>query len=194
MNEDDQVVCKAIKAGVQAEVKKRITDLHKYKQGHNIDQWLYTNCQASGGISASVYWNETVKDVDLWYNSFDMNWFGQELQDLFIAKSGKFHHLVKDVNPSYMVGTVAGKLVTANAITLHGDVQIIRLANIEDARRTFDFVHCQPVYDLANMRYSISPRQLDAIRTKRLIKTPTGKVTQHRLDKFKQRGWTYVEQ
>ena len=190
MTPEDQEACKNIKAGIQAEMIKRISGLHKYENGHEIDAWIYSHCHVSGGISASVFWSEPVKDIDLWYG-FDHNWawFRESLDDLFINSKGKFHHLVKSVNPSYMIGEVNGKMITANAITLHGDVQIIRLASIEDARRAFDFVHCQPVYDPKNMRYRISQRQLDAIKYKRLVKTPAGIITQHRLDKFKKRGW-----
>jgi hypothetical protein len=67
---------------------------------------LMQSCIVSGGITASVLNNESINDIDLYFKTqAAMNKF-KELMTPRIVKS-----IVKDVDPTYMNGTVAGKMV-----------------------------------------------------------------------------------
>lgn len=195
MDAATRIECLRIKVGINAELVARMEKLKPRPRYQEFTTWLWPRMSISGGISASVYHNETVKDIDMWCNCAleDFKTQSHAIDALFIDSKGMFHDLVKDINPSYMVGEVNGKLITANAITLYEDFQIIRLSNIDDARKTFDFVHCQPVYSLARDTFRITQQQFDAIKNKKLIEANpvTNKIQTNRIEKFKSRGWSF---
>jgi len=147
---------------------------------------LMQSCVVSGGITASVLNNESINDIDLYFKSRAAMDKFKELMTPRVIKS-----IVKDVDPTYMNGTVAGKMVTSNAYTLLNDLQVIIL-DTSEAVRYFDFIHCQPYFDISNDKYYISKRQYECITSKKLVYNPNRllKDTPKRIEKFKARGWT----
>ena len=151
----------------------------------NFVEFIMKNCVVSGGCSASIFHSQEPNDYDLYFKS-------QEALDelkIFLDKT-RTRNLVKDVNPNYLNTIVAGKLITAQAVTLFNDIQLITMGTI-DMIDTFDFIHCKPFYDLSENKYYISKKQYSAIKEKTLIiNSSTNKpVEAWRLHKYKERGW-----
>ena len=151
--------------------------------------WLITYCSVSGGGTASVWHGDSIKDIDWFYNGTDFGAFKTAIDNMFVAPEGKFHKFVKDIDPKYLSAEVKGKVITANAITLINNMQIIRLDTVEKSRKKFDFIHCQPVLNLQTNEFRMSFAQYESIKYKRLVANPHGLITHHRVYKFKDRGW-----
>ena len=148
------------------------------------------HCILSGGCFASLYRNEPVNDYDLWctdvagsnriqehlsrYNNLDV--MGKEIK-------------IKDVNPNYNDNFVDGKIVTANATTLKNKLQFITNVNFEDARNSFDYLHCTIFYDLSHDKLYMSRSQCDSLHNKTLIPNNTSMIKEYRREKFINRGW-----
>lgn len=161
-----------------------------WSEGTSFQKWVLNNCAVSGGITASVLHDETPNDIDLYYRGPSLTNFSTGLEHLFLSKDGRWRQWIKDINPNYMAVTdtdAGGKLITANAITLWNGMQIIRLDTVEAMRRSFDFVHCLPMYDFKNLY--ISKPQYDSIKQKRLVIHNPSAITRYRVSKFEQRGW-----
>lgn len=174
-------------ATTKAHIKQLVvSQIHDPMIPNEIAELLMRACIVSGGITASVIHNEKINDIDLYFKTqASMDKF-KELMTPRIVKS-----IVRDVDPTYMNGTVTGKLVTSNAYTLINDLQVIIL-DTADAVRHFDFIHCQPYLDISNDSFYISKRQYDCITSKKLVYNPNRilKDTPKRIEKFKSRGWT----
>lgn len=148
------------------------------------------HCILSGGCFASLYRNEPVNDYDLWctdvagalaigdylakYDGLDM--MGKEIE-------------IADVNPKYNDNFVDGKIVTSNATTLKNKLQFITKVNFEDARKSFDYLHCTVFYDLAQDKLYMSQSQCDSLHNKILIPNDTSMIKEYRREKFIKRGW-----
>lgn len=155
----------------------------------SIAKFIIQNCVVSGGISASVYHNETINDVDVYLKSNEQLVAFNKLKDLM---GKRFLNVVKDVNKNYSSTntTVNGKVITSNAITFYNDIQVVTLIDATSIPSTFDFLHCRPVYDISEDKYYISPAQLASIKQKALVRNLPMQTTQiWRVDKFLQRGW-----
>lgn len=144
------------------------------------------NCILSGSSISSIYHNETPKDYDMWvhdeemivpiYDSLVLNWSD------YIAN---YHDIGYTEVPN-------SKVITNNAITLINNVQFIRLGTYKEQRKTFDYIHCLPYYDLTTQKFYISSQQMDSIAKKKLVEIPNGnKASIRRFNKFKERGWSY---
>lgn len=154
--------------------------------------FLVENAIIAGGISAAVFHGEPINDIDVLLKS-------EKAIDIFndAVRSGKLDDYIEDVNEKYATTTLKdGKLVTARATTLKNKVQIITM-HTANARKTFDFIHTMPYLDLKTETYYISRPQFDSIANKILIKNPhpdSFGATEKRIQKFKDRGWTWNEQ
>lgn len=154
----------------------------------NLINFIKTNCVISGGISASIYNNTAINDIDLYFKSAKEL---KEFNDKFKLDK-KFLSIVKDVNEKYSTATlINGKLVTTNAITLINNLQIITVMTLEDIDASFDFIHCKPYYDIDKDLYFISKTQFESIKLKKLIANNKSSITDARIEKFKKRGWSY---
>jgi hypothetical protein len=135
----------------------------------------------SGGISASLFHDQEPNDLDIYF-------VNDECRAIFEKQLEIRLDVVTDVQNNYIENVVVpGKLITANAITLKNDIQII---DKRFARSDFDFIHCMPYYDIMLKKYYISPKQYHSIMDKKLIPNPHVKPKQKRIDKFIERGWT----
>lgn len=143
----------------------------------------------TGGISASVYHDEQVNDIDIYLKDDQaIKLFASIMEMRNVTKT-----IVKDVNPNYHGQTlVSGKVVTANATTLFNDVQIITMGT-SSMIDSFDFIHCKPFLDLETNKYYISPLQYKSITSKTLMRNGEIPTTFGRIDKFKGRGWKLSE-
>ena len=180
-----------VKEGIQKYVESKFEELAPIVGASHLETWIRDTFVVSGGISASMFTRTKVKDIDLYYHSSaTVEAINNTFQDNFLNENAPWRHFIKDVNPAYMVGEVNGKMVTANAITLINDMQLIRLGGVDDCRKIFDFKHCLPVYDLKNKVYKISRNEFDSLTTKKLM-THHGVPKDHRVVKFKSRGWDF---
>jgi hypothetical protein len=174
-------------------LKKKVQD-HLLPIVNNLDSAfanvIKKHCVLSGGCFASLYRNGPVNDYDLWctdiagaiviqdhlsrYNNLDV--MGKEIE-------------IKDVNPNYNDNFVDGKIVTSNATTLKNKLQFITKVNFEDARKSFDYLHCTIFYDLAQDKLYMSRAQCDSLHNKTLIPNNTSMIKECRREKFINRGW-----
>lgn len=160
------------------------------KLDHNFISLIKEHCILSGGCFASLLHNEPVNDYDLWCrDSVGSDW----IEKYLITYKGKdalgLEIGVEDVNPKYSDNFVDGKIVTANATTLKNKLQFITNVSFEDAKKSFDFLHCTVSYDFKKDKLSISPRQMQSILDKKLVINNVLTVREYRRNKFIERGW-----
>lgn len=180
-----------VKYQIEQHLTMAFNKLDGFDNSYELKKLIGEHFVVSGGISASMFTATTVKDIDLYYrDTIVTSKLNELLEADFIKPTGRFHHFVKEVNPTYMVGEVAGKLITVNAITLRNKMQLIRLAGIKECQAIFDFKHCLPIYDIKNRVYKISRNAFDSLSTQTLMTHHTP-LKDHRILKFKSRGWDF---
>lgn len=147
-----------------------------------LEALFYENCVISGGCISSLFHAEAVADVDLYPTSVKAL---KTIKD-YIIDSGKN---IKTVDSYGDQPVEPFKLVTQNAVTLTNDVQFIYIDAWAECKKKFDFLHCQPHYDLATQKLYISEAQFNAIKNKQLIPTGLTEIKEKRLEKYQKRGW-----
>jgi len=155
---------------------------------------LKVQCILSGSSISSIYHNETINDFDLWFKEKTMiegsksYILGQHQHSIMEYGETDAYAGLQPNNENY-----TQKIITNNAITLKGKVQIITLGEYDQQRKYFDFVHCMPFYDIEKDIFYISPEQMECISEKKLkIKTPVGKLpSEWRISKFLRRDWSW---
>lgn len=141
----------------------------------------------SGGAIASLLQGDEPKDFDI-YSLVSLKGF-------FEAKLMTDNYDdIADVNDTYGISNVDGKVITPKAITMKSGIQFILMHSGTPAqiKETFDFVHCTPHFSFADNKLYISKKQYDACVNKKLIVNNPTAVNDRRIEKFKQRG--YVQQ
>lgn len=154
---------------------KKISNAH-------LESLFFNACVISGGCISSLYHNEKVYDIDLYPKTTkDL----VEIKDYII-------NLNKNIKTftNYDENALGDQLpaITDNAVTLTNDVQFVYMNTWEECKKTFDYVHCSPHYDLATQKLHISKSQYDAIKSKTLVELRKAKAL--RYDKYVKRGWT----
>jgi hypothetical protein len=142
----------------------------------------------SGGAIASLIQGEIPKDWDIYCESA----LNMKMVEEMVKKNPDY---IADVRENY-VGVFGsnGKMVTANAITMKDGTSFITKLYLppSEMKKTFDFVHCKPHYNLTTKTLYISPQQYIAIVNKNLIRN-NGVIPQTwREEKFKKKGYKYV--
>lgn len=171
---------------VKTKLVKHFSDMIKqpwWDGGLAID---WTMFYLSGGAIASLIQDETPKDWDI-YNSSSQD------ADLVVEMVKKKTEYIADVDPKYTeVMGVDGKMITANAITMKDGTSFITMCGGEptEVKKTFDYVHCTPHYEILSKLLWISPHQYHAARYKKLIVNNPDSIRQCRIDKFLNRGYT----
>jgi hypothetical protein len=173
----------------QVQVILDLKDIIKAKLFANLDilpsplqNNIKLHCVLTGGAISSLLHFEQPNDWDLYFKS------AAAMRDTE-QYCYKNQEVVKSIDPKYVVDTlIHGKCITTKATTLVKDVQLITMGGVEMID-FFDYVHCQPYYDLSVDKLFISPKQFDAIMHKKLIKNPNCKQVFSRQDKFVNRGW-----
>jgi hypothetical protein len=140
----------------------------------------------SGGAIASLLQGEEPNDWDLYCTDKKMM---TELTDTLIDQ---YASEIAEVNSKYMDATVNHKLVTANAVTMNGGYSFIRMMCMTpaDTKKTFDYLHCKPHYDIEKDKLYISRAQYDACVNKKLVVNNESQIKEYRTEKFIKRGYT----
>lgn len=143
----------------------------------------------TGGAIASILQGEKPNDWDFYSkNSFTSVRVG----DIVISR---YMDSVKGVPEKYQsfIGE-NGKVITAKAITMEDTAQFITCMSglPNEIKKTFDYVHCTPHYDIQEGNLYISEKQLDAILNKKLMVNNYGALKTWRQDKFERRGYKTV--
>jgi hypothetical protein len=181
----DTEVIQRVKRTINEELMlKRVPAL-----GHEMHRWIFESTILTGGAISSLILNEEVNDWDLYIKDpKSIAKFSQHIMD----ENNQLD--VKEINPKYMADTeVEGKLITAHATTFKNNVQVITMG-AADMRKTFDYIHCMPWYDIVENKLYISEYQYNVIIEKRLVRNPdcvnqSTKNRIHRAQKFIDRGW-----
>ena len=159
-----------------------------------LEALFFENCVISGGISCCVFHETAIKDIDVYARSAKAMIL---IKDYIINSKKNIktfeQYSIDPATGTKLVTVGANPAITINAVTLTNDVQFIYMDTWDNCKKTFDFIHCQPYYDLATQKYFISKAQYDAIQRKELVKTGLTEVSTKRLDKYLKRGWTQQE-
>jgi len=171
------VAIQEIKKRIRNGVSKALLPIN-----HTLRLHLINNCIVTGGCSYSLYFNKEPNDWDLLFKD-------EMSAHAFIAYIADNKDDVMDMGQYLGVENKGGKLITANAVTLKNNVQVI---DWKWQRNTFDYIHCMPWYDLKEDKYHIASEQYDAIKNKQLIlRDPDTYVPDNnRLKKWLYRGFT----
>lgn len=175
----EQLEIVKVRDQVQLKLRELIADLPTASYPNFKDMIL------TGGCFASLFHNEEPNDWDVYLRDIDT---AQEFEQLVM---GRMLLLVKDVNPAYRTATkVSGKVITENAVSFKNGLQVIT-NNDKNGRKSFDFIHCMPYFDMATQKLFISRLQYDCIKMKKLVKNPdhARSLNQIRIEKFISRGW-----
>ena len=177
----EQLEIVKVRDQVQLKLRELIADLPTASYPNFKDMIL------TGGCFASLFHNEEPNDWDVYLRDIDT---AQEFDSLVLFDKGLME-LVKDVNPAYRTATkVSGKVITENAVSFKNGLQVIT-NNDKTGRKSFDFIHCMPYFDMATQKLFISRLQYDCIKMKKLVKNPdhAPSLNQIRIEKFISRGW-----
>lgn len=143
----------------------------------------------SGGSIASLLNKEAPKDFDVYCRNQRVGYAIRELLTL------NYEPQIKDVDEKYReleCWKVSGKMVTEKSITMNNNMSFIvmNFGEPDKIKATFDFLHCTPHYDIAEDKLYISRAQYDAIVGKTLVVNNVAQVTEWRMQKFVNRGWS----
>jgi hypothetical protein len=149
-----------------------------------LDGWF-----VSGGCIASLLRGEKPNDYDIYFSN-------KETMDhvvSLITQSPDLLQHVEDVDQKYrdLMGK-DGKCITENAITMKNGLQFIT-KHYGNIRKTFDFVHCMPVYKFSDRRLHISEEQYECCTKKILKVNEQISVTDVRIAKFEALGYVVSE-
>lgn len=170
---------KRVKTKLSSALRSKMLDPLITSEVHDL---ILHNCVLSGGATASIMLNEPINDFDLYFKNKEAM---AKFNKLMEYKS--YRGMIKDADAKYGPGH---KLVTPRATTLFNDLQLITMMLDEDRHATFDFVHCRPYYDIDEDKFYISPKEYQCIVTKKLVVNNPETLTDKRINKFKERGWT----
>jgi hypothetical protein len=149
---------------------------------HAID---WSKVYLTGGAIASLLQGDKPKDWDF---------YCEDLNIMYAIRNSLLQHkdLVKDVDEKYKeVWGEDGKMITSQAITMNDDSSFITMITMDAGRlkKTFDYVHCTPHYNLTTKTLHISQRQYDCAVNKKLIVNNEQMVKEWRTQKFLDRGY-----
>lgn len=173
-------------AGVKKYLLEQI-NLAKSQRWGNIIAWDRTF--VSGGVIASLLQYEQPKDIDIYFKA--------ELP-MKEATVGLLQYLpdIKDVDDQYrdVIGT-NGKMITERSITMSTGHSFISMhhGHPDDVRKTFDYLHCTPYYDVETNLLYISEAQYVAATQKILEVNNPKTFTNLRQNKFLKRGYKLGE-
>jgi len=146
-----------------------------------LDQMFVT-----GGAIASLLQLEDPNDYDVYCkNKIDLFSFVDIL-------TRDFKENVADINQMYREFVDQdGKMITENAITMDNKISFIRVSVGEpkDVRKTFDYTHCLPYYDIVQNKLYISREQYGACVSKVLVVNNASMIKRYREEKFLERGY-----
>jgi hypothetical protein len=146
----------------------------------------------SGGCISSILRGEKPKDYDIYFKDEETM---QHVISLITQSPDLLIH-VQNFDEKYRdIKGKDGKCITENAITMKNGLQFIikHWGNADAIRSTFDFVHCMPYYSFGDKRLRISEEQYVCCVNKILKISCKENVTDKRIAKFKELGYTIPE-
>lgn len=159
------------------------------KMDASLAEMIHWNCVVSGGCFASFIKAEEPNDIDLWAKTAEgMSLLESKLKLLY--KESKIEDKT-DQAQKYMDVFVDGKIVSSNAITMDNGLQFVTMNTYDDARKSFDYVHCLPYYDISTGKFYISKKQMQCLDDKILVVNNPLTCTEKRKKKFIDRGWRH---
>ena len=146
----------------------------------------------SGGCIGSLLRKEVPNDYDVYFITEKA---GKVVANVY-TNDLSYQNEVELVNENYRDASNLpdGRLITENAITLKTKVQLItkHYGTPEEIRATFDFVHCKPYYYPWEDKLYISKEQFLLNVGKHLKVNNNDTVTPGRLNKFLNKGWSWL--
>ena len=173
---------------VKDKIKKKLHDINGDVGFNKLSTNWTGDAYLTGGAIASLIQDEEPKDWDIYFKS-------RETQLWFATSYNRFEDGIKEVDEKYaqFLGE-NGKHVTAQAITMKNGISFIIMngmyGNPKDVRKSFDYVHCTPWYDLLNDKLHVSELQYRACKQKRLVLNNLSAWKSYRESKFLDRGYT----
>lgn len=148
----------------------------------------------TGGTIGSLLRGEEVNDWDFYFKDQRV---AKDVRNTIINKyRDSIKEYSSDKYPGVQTEDIDGnkdKLITNNAITMEGNVQLITVLSGEpnELLKSFDYVHCMPYFDCGDNKLYISEKQYYACINKVLIVNNVQSATKntHRKEKFIQRGF-----
>jgi len=149
------------------------------------------NLYLTGSSIGDLIRGDTPKDWDIYFRN------ERVARDIRTTIVNKYQNDILDKSSSQYNTLNNDKLITNNAITMIGNIQLITVVTgePEDVRAEFDYLHCKPYYDPNTEKLYISERQYYACVNKLLVPNPTrkGPLKDFRRDKFLARGFKEYE-
>ena len=181
-NEQERETLEATKIAIRTQLRILLADLPT--EYYN----FFKGCVLTGGAIASLIHGETPNDWDVYLENMT---FSTNFTNLVEANANNIQETIKEVTPNYRSTKIRGLCITENAITFKNGLQVIT-CNDKNARKTFDFIHCMPYFDMATQQLYISRAQYDSIINKELVRNPASMMNTlhpYRVEKYMDRGW-----
>lgn len=177
--DQDKTKLITLRTAVLQYYSKKLAELNDPK----LTSLFFNHCVITGGCISSMFWGETPKDIDVYAKSTkDI----KVISD-FLIEVGIYIKTAEQYNL-----TNKAALVTTNAITLTNDIQFITLADIETARKQFDFIHCMPWIDIKTQKLYMSEAQFESIKLRNITLNKRGETPkEYRIQKYVSKGWNF---
>jgi hypothetical protein len=149
------------------------------------------NLYLTGSSIGDLIRGDTPKDWDIYFRN------ERVARDIRTSIVNKYQNDILEKGSNQYNNLVGLKVITDNAITMTGNVQLITVVSGEpgNVRAEFDYIHCMPYYEPSTHKLYISERQYYACVNKILVPNPTRKepLKEFRRDKFIARGYKEYE-
>jgi hypothetical protein len=149
------------------------------------------NLYLTGSSIGDLIRGETPKDWDIYFVN------DRVAKDIRQTILKSYHEYISEKSSQNYPNTDGLKVITENAITMQGNVQLITVVSgvPKDVRGEFDYIHCMPCYEPYTNKLYISEKQYYVCMNKILVPNPTRKqpLKDFRRDKFLQRGYKQYE-
>lgn len=182
-------------------IKNVLKDLLFQTENTYINNFLKSNhAYLSGGCIGSLLRGEHPNDFDFYFPKDPFfptarMWIENNrkivasIEEAYRMKGGntdRFEGMDKDYRN--------GPAITECAITLKNKYQLIikHYGSPDEVRKTFDYVHCLPYYDIVEDKLYISKEQYDLNMKKRCVINNKTSVVGWREDKFRKLGWSIL--
>ena len=153
----------------------------------------FHHCFLSGGAIGSILRGEVVNDYDIYFYKppfDDIEEWAALYGDKIITMGEAYRNIGGDDGNLAKDYTIK-PCITEHATTFKNKFQYITMhyGTPNEIRKTFDYVHCMPYYDIVGDALYISQEQYD-LNMKKILKVNCEKeVKPHRRKKFLDKGW-----
>lgn len=170
---------------VKAVILDKMTSLREQSYIQTCDRPVMNDMFLTGGAIASLLQQEEPKDWDIYFR-------GSEYMTYLATHLNNHSADIADIAEAYREDYgINGKMITNKATTMKNGYSFITMqyGTPDEIKRTFDYLHTTPHYDILENKLYISPAQYDACVNKKLIVNSPTVVKSYRREKFIQRGY-----